>query len=294
MGEVALDVELPVAAEVSGRAVGEWPRSGHSGWTVAAVRTDGAVPRVVREVALGSRDWTLDGLAPGTYRIRAGADGTDRGAVVTLSAGERRDDVEVEIDHDGQVGGRVVDARGDAVGSVDVFVVRAGPAARGEDGVVARRRTDDSGRWNATLPAGEYTVHLHAAPRSCFTVAADEVAVSAGSTTTHEAVADDRGRIAGKVTWRTGMPYVGLSVRRADGSPAGRCSVWLPDVRMHDREFALTGLPEGTYRLDFVDPNGMALRAVARDGRSPQHFRMRDGADLADFDLRLERRAPRT
>lgn len=304
-GAVTHDVVMPTAGSLRGRLTDPSGTGPQGRWTVAAVRADAENPRVVAQVAVDSGGWILQGLAPGRYWVRASNSGVGEvyhpaaprladAGVVEVVAGERVEGVDVEVREPGRATGRVLDRRGRAQADVDVFLVRTVPIGErnARSRVVATTRTDARGRWRATAPTGEYQVHLHAGPRSCFAVVGKPFRVEAGVGATYDLTTERRARISGRVALPDGIPYAGVSVRAESVRPTDRCTPWLPDVQRARGFFELTGLPVGRYQLDFVDPNGMALRSVGPRGHSPERFSVRRGTAVDDLDVRLERTVP--
>lgn len=302
-GQVRHDLALPLAGSITGRVTGPGfnLRRGQSPWTLEAVRLDGEEPRLIRQVPLTSRRWTLDGLPPGTYLVLVTSDATGdiyhpsaahtRGAKrVKVAPGAEFAGVDIALRSPGQVDGRILDRRGRAMEGVEVVLV--GGWAHGKGGSLAKvagtATTDGSGRWSASLPTGDYTVHLHETPPFNRSVEAGRVQVTAGREVSHRAIADRRATIAGRVAVPARWVSAAFGVEKRGKGRDWTFVGWL-DHDPEDGSFSMSGLRAGTYRLTAHNAADPPLRLVGTGAHSPSRFVLRDGLVLTDFNLRAER-----
>ncbi|WP_110239559.1 carboxypeptidase-like regulatory domain-containing protein [Nocardioides gilvus] len=301
-GKTVHDLVLQRAGSIEGRVFGPGlqTRNGQSPWTLEAVRVDGEEPRLVRQVPLTSRRWTLDGLPPGTYLVAVTSEDTGdifhqsavrprRATKIKVAAGAQIAGINVALRRPGRVEGRVVDRAGRPMAGVKVVLVGGWINGKGGSAadVAGSATTDGNGRWSTSVPTGDYSVHLHQTPPFNRSVEAGSVSVTAGREVSHDVTTDRRASIAGRVSVPARWQGASIGIENRQGSD-WTLTAWL-EYDAEDGSFSMSGLTEGTYRLVAQDSEGQPLRLVATGVHAPGRFVLRDGLVLTELDLRVQR-----
>ena len=256
--------------------------------------------------------YLLGAATLGMERAVYGPRGEDRGTPVTLRAGQIAEGIDMALQREGVIGGRVLDEYGDPMEHVSVRVERI-ETVRGRRQIVAAagtamRWSSDQGRYRIfSLRPGRYLVtavvgetapgvppaDAHGYARTYFpgtAVPADAqvVEMSAGQEALTLDVTLTRGRvarIAGTVRMADGSPLQGV-VALSQSVRSGALATPRQTVRTgEDGAFEFVRLPPGEYVLQAGSSRG----SVATEGETAQRFITVDGADVTDLDVRLSR-----
>ncbi len=194
-----------------------------------------------------SGDYTIAGLAPGTYTVdftscAAGNYGFDVVTGVQVTAGQTTTE-NASLAPGATISGQVTNSAGTPLAGACVSASSAGP-----DSQSFEADTDSNGMYAITgLAAGTYTVEVDGCSAGNF--AADTITgvqVTAGQTTTENATLVPPGAVTGKVTDSSGNPLVGACVTVMDS--AGRTGTIHTDA---SGAYSLTSVPPGTYTFTF-------------------------------------------
>jgi len=202
-------------------------------------------------------DYTVTGLAPGTYWIEinppvATALSRFRTSGIVVVAGQTAV-VNATLQLGGIVSGRVTDAAGNPVANAEA-IVRS--STTGE--WIASSRTDALGNYTVTaVPSGTHRLEIRAASGvNLASVTFTEIVVTAGQRTTVNATLQLGGIVSGRVTDAAGNPVANADVwvwNTATGQ-------WGGSVRTNAQGYyTLAGVASGSYRLEVRSPAGVYL-----------------------------------
>ena len=289
---VPLTIALPVAGTITGRVLGADGKPALG--CVEAEDVDAPARLFPADVDCGldRGAFTLEGLAPGRYRVRASGEGVpDRYApdaddaasatVYTVTAGTTTPAGTVRLRRGGVLKGRVLDTAGHPVVGATVVV----PGATWWQPALAGTFTDAAGRYTLTaLPAGATRVRVVPSQRSGLASqwlggAADEtraatVPVRLGSTSTAPDLRLPRGATLRVKVGPAGKAPVMVEAFDAQGRETGDLALVGKDgiavltglpataVRVHAESSSVLA-PKGAWLggTSFKDAKGVALRA---------------------------------
>lgn len=293
-GDVRTDVDLSIdrVASVTGAVTGV------AGDPVEGVRVTLASSSGSTAVTSGADGgFTIGGRAAGDYVLAF--DGRHVGYLpeywqdapteaeatsITLSPGQALSGLTAALDPGGTITGRITDAEGQPVVGAQVSVPPLGWAS-----------TDDDGRYRIPgLDPGEYTVEVIAPyddPRPFLSMYwpgvtdeedAQEIAVSAGSTSTADLVLREGGSISGTVTLtrQAGVrqdPFV--TAITTDGQHVGSAAV------ADDGSYTITGLRNGDYVVSARYAGGLVFWPDAPDATSATPVTISDYSSVDGINL---------
>jgi hypothetical protein len=266
--------------------------------------------------------YEITSLPPGDYLIevtdarfttaRFGQHGpTDRGAVVTIKAGETADHIDVSMPRPSAIVGRVFDEYGDPVENVTISARQlrwsVGRLRMVDVSGAPYVRTDDRGRFRAYgLPAGRYVVRAMIGSGANATAKPDDAAgypptFFPGTSVASEAqpveiVADadalnvDFALVPGRTARVSGRAL------RADGQPFEGVVVLIPSAR--SGAIPVSGglrhtTDSGTFAFDNLTPGEYVVQAgtsrdgVSREGEFGLQFVTVAGVDVGDVVVRM-------
>jgi protocatechuate 3,4-dioxygenase beta subunit len=246
--------------------------------------------------------YTIDGLAPGTYRVVAAAPGfvfeiyddtidISLATPVTVTSGATAPDIDFALSTGGGISGQVRDEAGNPLQGVFVEAsliegcCSNGGATTGPDGAY----TIDG------IAPGSYRVLAFISPTSPAGVfynnttdlaSATPVAVADGAITPSiDFTLPTGGSISGRVTDESGNPIEGAPV---DAMLFEGCCAFSVATTDSDGTYTIAGLPAGSYRL-FASATGFASEYYddTADASLASPIPVADGADTPGIDFAL-------
>ena len=277
-----IDAQLSTPATISGTVWDDpdgikWPQA-----LVYAYRADGSHGRELAGLAwtwYGGGDYTISGLAAGTYRLYAwdysdylssmwhsDAATIDDADPITVADGDDYTGADFKLPAKGSLGGTVTDPGGALLGGIQIEAYQ--DKGGGDWEYIADASTDSTGAYEIDgLGEGSYKVRFRDgtfafAPQwfdgRQSMGAADTVPVVGGSLTPGvDAVLEGSSSISGHVTDPGGDPQGGVEVQvwASDGHGGWEyvwdTSGWGFTETDHNGEYRVVGLPPGDYRVGF-------------------------------------------
>lgn len=271
VGSVVLEVE-------SLGVIGGVVRHGGTALPAAVVALSG--PRLPEMTVRSDADGRFEvrGLEAGAYLVWASSRSVgafNRGVTVTLHRGERRQDLELDLDHSASISGVVVDENDSPLPGLHVACTQVG----GSDSGDAMTAADGSFTVGMLAGSGDYRVEVRRAPDSAIKLlpangGAPLVRVEQPDsviTGVLVAIRLEDEAIAGKVVDEHGSGVSDakvIAVRVDEGDPGNIQDLWgLPGATTGaDGSFVLSQLTSGTYIV--LVKAGTGEQAIARNVRA--------------------------
>jgi protocatechuate 3,4-dioxygenase beta subunit len=288
LGDVALEAGLAIRGRVAAR---DGNGIGGAALLVSATGGDRSQSEATSE-ADGA--FVVGGLRPGSYQVRARADGYAAATVKTEAGG---DPVEIVLDAGGQIAGTVVDTQGQPLEEARVQARSAGTPSFDGERFYSAPADEGGGRFVLRdVQAGTYD--LEAQATSYGTASVTNVRVSPGRTTSAGTITLGRGGVVrGSVVDSEGEGIPGASVY-ADRDTNTRTSNYYAQTDSTGA-FEIRGLPTGKFEVRAshpsyapgepasveVDPEKEPVPArivLVRGGRLEGRVRHRDGRPFAE------------
>jgi hypothetical protein len=232
-----------------------------------------------------SGDYTIEGLAPGSYEVgfypsqpslyapryyNERASLSEAEAVSIVTEGEERSGIDAQLHEGGKITGEVTDTSGAGLENIEVFV----SAASGNEGFLGEYEalTGAGGKYTVTgLPKGSYTVEFY--PRyglglnfvpqyyeekSLFSDATPvDIKVEGEVQPGIDAKLQEGGKVSGTVTDAvTHKPLAGVEVVASGAVGGGEEGFGGYAETNANGEYTILGLGSGTYKIEFSGPGG--------------------------------------
>ena len=242
--------------------------------------------------------YTITGLGPIDYRV--GADGNssyageyydnthiyDDAAFVTVTSGSDTGGIDFGLAPAGAISGTVVsESTGLPIPNIRVHLNQY-DASRGYWTYIAGENTDSNGNYNINVAVGNYKVEANTCSTQGTLYAkeyyndtlseddADEVSVIAGQNTQNiDFSLDLGGEVSGRVTDKdTGLGLSNIEVHASIFLPDSEDDQYMCNNRTDvNGNYTLSGLPEGTYRIESRDDSGV-YASIFYDNVFYDHF----------------------
>ncbi len=224
----------------------------------------------------GSGEYTVEGLAPGSYKVKfepghgsiyapqfySGKSSFAEATAFAVAEGETKKEINAELNEGGKISGTVTNASKVGLEGIEVVAFQVG----GEEFIGEYSSTGAGGKYTLMgLPKGSYTVEFYPENRFevnlvpqyynevSFAKEATPVVVAEGATKNGiDAKLHEGGEISGRVTDAyTHKPLVGAFVS-AYGPGAGEEGGNFAETNANG-EYTILGLGSGTYKIEFEE-----------------------------------------